>query len=139
MKKTKLIVDFEYEFDLYGISSSAKFYKLAWALNNHLNIHLVRSDDYLLEGTSTEQHHFGMYTFTEEHGEIDFFKNRCLGLAQAFLLPELTHFDYILKLSGTLQSFSEEEMLKELREIKWIEYIAAIEVNKLKSKDNFLS
>ncbi|MCG8386875.1 MAG: IPExxxVDY family protein [Cytophagales bacterium] len=139
MKKTKLIIDFEYEFTLFGISSSTKFYKLAWALNNHLNFHLVRSDDYILEDQKAGQHHFGMYTFQEEHGEIDFFKNQCLGPGQAYLLPELIHFDYILKLSGILQSFSKEEMLKELREIKWIEYIADLEVNKLKSKDNFLS
>ncbi len=139
MKKTRLIIDFEYEFMLFGISSSTKFYKLAWAVNNQLKIHLVRSEDYILEGRSSAQNQFGMYTFTEEHGEMTLFKNRCLDPEQVYLLPELTHFDYILKLSGMLQSFSEEEIVKELREIKWIEYIAALEVNTLKSRDNFLS
>ena len=45
MKKKKLVVDYEIDFDLFGLISTVKDYKLAWLLNKHLSIHLTREED----------------------------------------------------------------------------------------------
>lgn len=138
-KKTKLLVDFDYDFTLFGISSSVKFYKLAWAINNQLKVHLVRSEDHVIENRSAGESPFGVYVYYSESLGYRLYKNKSLDGINAYLVPEFTHFDYLLKIEGSPQSFSAEEMIKELREIKWIEYIADLQVNTLKSKDNFLS
>ena len=139
VKKTKLVVDFNYDFILFGISSSVKFYKLAWAINHQVDLHLIRASDYMLPDKYDSEHPFGLYTFTNRSFEYKLYKNKSLNSENIYLLPEFVHFDYLLKIEGSLQSFSVEEIIKELREIKWIEYIADLQVNTLKSKDNFLS
>ncbi|TRX62189.1 IPExxxVDY family protein [Fulvivirga sp. M361] len=138
-KRTKLVVDFDYDFILFGISSSVKFYKLAWAINNQLDLHLVRDADHIIEDKTACEQPFGMYTFRRESEGYKLYKNRSLSGENVYLLPEFIHFDYLLKTEVSLQSFSAQEMIKELKEIKWIEYIADLQVNTLKSRDNFLS
>lgn len=139
MKKTRLIVDYDYEFHLLGVISSIKFYKLAWAINNKLHIRLLKDNDYELNLKNNKKVTFGQYIFETENSIFQLYKNKSESDDIAYLLPEMNHFDYIIKLDANSQSFAKEEVLKELREVKWIEYIASIEVEKLKSKDNFLS
>lgn len=137
MKKTRLVIEYDYDFELLGITSSAKFYKLAWSVNQALHIRLVREPDYelpLKEGTR----YFGCYTFGGDEPVLWLFRNRSLENDKHYLAPELAHFDYILKFPRDSQSFAQKEMLQHLREVKCIEYIGAIEIDSLKSKDNFL-
>jgi hypothetical protein len=139
MKKTKLQIEYDYDFELLGISSSAKFYKLAWAINNRLDIRLIKLEDFLLEVENDQNCSFINYSFEEDSCYFHLFKNKSPDNESGYLVPEMTHFDYILKFNGTFQSFAVEEVLKELREVKYIEYIALIPLKKLKSKDNFLN
>ncbi|MBL6445240.1 IPExxxVDY family protein [Fulvivirga sp. 29W222] len=139
MKKTKLIVEYEYEFELIGIISSIKFYKLAWAINKKLDVRLVKQDDYSMEMKGGNLASFSNYLYQMESSCFRLFKNRSVEGENASLIPELPHFDYIIKIDEQSQSFAKEEILKELKEVQWIEYIAAIEVETLKSKDNFLT
>lgn len=139
MKKTKLIIECEYHFDLIGVSSSVKLYKLAWALNNQLHIRLIKTEDYKLEIKSGEIATFCNYNYLIEESSFHLYRNRSMEVEGAYLLPELNHFDYIIKLSRNSQTFAKEVIIKELKEMKWIEYISALEVEKLKSKDNFLN
>jgi hypothetical protein len=45
MKKNKLIIEYEFDFELFGMSTAAKGYKLAWEINRVLGIHFVKKDD----------------------------------------------------------------------------------------------
>lgn len=140
MKKRKLDIDFEYDFELLGISSSVKFYKLAWAINQKLNIRLVSMDDYELDSVKGKPKAlFGYYSYVKEPLHIELFRNKSSEGQNQYLIPEFMHFDYVLKFTDQLQSFADQEIQKELKEVKWIEYISPLEVNNLKSKDNFLS
>ena len=139
MKKTRLNIEFSYDFWLFGVSSSIKFFKLAWAINNKLGIQLVRHSDHLIVNRDSQSVAFGIYKCGEDGCRIELFRNRSLDHDRSFLLPEFNHFDYLIKVDSSLQSFSKEEILKELKDVQWIEYIAALEVNDLKSKDNFLT
>ena len=49
MKVNKLVVDFDYNFKMLGIISSAKEYKLAWSINQYLKIHLIKTEDINLQ------------------------------------------------------------------------------------------
>lgn len=139
MKKTKLIIECEYHFDLIGVSSSVKLYKVAWALNNQLQIRLVKTEDFKLEMKGGATATFCNYEYLVEESSFNLFRNRSMEMEGAYLLPELNHFDYIIKLSRNSQTFAKEVIIKELKEMKWIEYISPLEVEKLKSKDNFLN
>jgi len=139
MKKTRLIVDYEYEFDLAGLISSVKFYKLAWAINQKLDIRLVKQADYELLMKNNKAVRFINYIYESDNCTLQLFKNKSDTKEVAYLIPEMNHLDYVLKVDSVSQSFANEEVVKALRDVKWIEYIATIDVDNLKSKDNFLS
>lgn len=138
MKKTKLIIDHDYDFDLIGMISSVKFYKLAWSIGRALRIKLVKAADHEIEFKMSKPSHFCKYEHVTDAVVFQMFQNKSEGKEKVYLLPEMPHLDYIVKIDSSLQSFATEELIKQLREVKWIEYIAAIDKNKLKSKDNFL-
>ena len=42
MSKSKLVIEYEYDFNLYGVISLSKDYKLAWLINKELGLHLCK-------------------------------------------------------------------------------------------------
>lgn len=138
MKKTKLQVDFDYDFELFGITSSSKFHKLCWAINNQLSIRLIKTDDFEIMSKDHASVFFMHSQYADDSCEISLFKNKSPDNESQLILPEFVHFDFILKINGVFQTFATEELLKQLREVKYIEYIAKLSLEKLKSKDNFL-
>lgn len=139
MKRIKLDIDHQYDFNLIGIIASIKFYKIAWAINNKLLIRLIKQDDYILETLNGKKASFMNYLYEADGNALQLYKNKAVDGEKACLLPEVPHFDYVMKINSDSQSFSSEEMVKELKEVKWIEYIAALKIQTLKSKDNFLT
>ena len=61
MKKSKLVIDYEFDFELLGIISSAKGYKLAWELNQALGIQLVKQPDLVVGFKNNEEKSFSFY------------------------------------------------------------------------------
>ena len=139
MKKTKLVVDFEYDFELIGITSSTKFHKLCWSINNGIGLRLIKQEDFVLESVEGREMTFVNYAHVDDSCEIIVFKNKSPDNDSDLILPEMPHFDYVLKINGSFQTFAVEEVIKQLRDVKYIEYIAPIALEKLKSKDNFLN
>ncbi len=137
MKKNKLVIEYEYAFHLLGITSSVKFYKLAWSINQTLGINLIKAPEYKLD-LLQEPLLFEVYTFGEPDIQFRLFRNRSVSQESQFLIPEYPHFDYIIKLPSDSQSFALKEMVKVLRDVDLIEYIGALDVKTLKSRDNFL-
>ncbi len=139
MKKTRLQIEYEYDFELFGITSSAKFFKLAWAINLQLGLHLIKKDDFEIEYVDGQKVNYLNYYYEDDSCYFHLFKNKSPDTDNNYIIPEMPHYDYVLKMNGTFQSFAIQEVLKVLREVKYIEYIAPISLNKLKSKDNFLN
>ncbi|MCA6073718.1 IPExxxVDY family protein [Fulvivirga sedimenti] len=137
MKKNRLVIEYDYAFHLLGISSSVKFYKLAWAINQKLAINLIKRADYRLD-LLQEPLSFEVYTHGEPDTQFWLYRNRSVSQDSQFLIPEYPHFDYLIKLPSDSQSFALKEMVKVLREVDLIEYIGALDVKTLKSRDNFL-
>lgn len=138
MKRNRLVVEYTYYFDLIGITTSVKFYKMAWELNRALNVDFVKEkEDYVLE-FKDKPHKFELYTYPEQEPSLYLYRNKSSNSDKLYLIPEMTHFDYILKIPTESQSFSVKEITEVLRDLNMIEYIGALDVNTLKSKDNFL-
>ena len=140
MKVKKLIVDYEYDFELYGIATTIKDYKLAWLINKQLKLTLVRADDYEVE-LNKEKHEVINYTFITENSEIRLFKNKAViqeQIPQSYLVQEMKHFDYFIWVNGLIHTFTSDDFLNELRKIGGLQLINQIDLDKLKSRDNFL-
>jgi hypothetical protein len=139
MKKSKLVIDYEFDFELIGIRSSAKGYKLAWEINNQLGIHLIRQPDLTVGFKKGEERKFSFYAHETRLNRLKLFKNKPVDTdsGKYFLIPEFHHFDFILLIQMDDHA-QRDTFLQQLKQISSIELTAGIPLEGLKSKSNFI-
>lgn len=141
MKKRKLEVEFNYDFVLLGIISALKEYKLAWLINNRLEIQLDKSKDIEIDFLKSQNLVISNYLFETEHSSFRLLKNKSADqfeLNQAFLIPELKRFDYLALVQGFEDTLSTEDLKRELTSIPNVQYVQHFDVEELKSKENLV-
>lgn len=140
-KKTKLNVSYEYDFDLIGISTTVREYKLAWAINNLLGIRLVKDKDLEIAFKNDTFVIISNFIYETENSVFRLLKNRSFeqGVgSQGFLVPELKDFDYIALISGYEDTLSLEELVQKMKTLTEIDYLQRINIEQLKSKENLI-
>lgn len=142
MKKRRLEVEFAYDFELMGLISSARGYKLAWEINHALGVNLAKKDD--LKMTTREgDFFFTFYSHQSSINTFNLFRNRSnegttgSDTKGIFLVPEHSHLDYILYAKGD-EDMHSKRLQEVLRNIPSIELVAFLPLAALKSKDNFI-
>lgn len=141
MKKNKLVVDYEYNFDLLGIISDAREYKIAWLINKILEIKLVKEKDLKIEFLGNQNIIISNYLFKTEHSIFRLLKNKSYGGGSGsplFLLPELKDFDYLVIMEGFEDTFNIFEVVKRLRSINEVQYLQKVSISDLKFKENLI-
>ncbi len=116
-KKHILTFEQEYDFNMLGLCSHHNDYRLAWGINEGLNIQLKKSEeDYVIKNKKSEkisQHSF--YEFRDEENLIEYYliKNKSFG---KFLIPEKPAIDYFLFLFENY-IWEPEQLLAELKSV----------------------
>jgi hypothetical protein len=138
MKKRRLDIEYNYDFELLGLASSVRSYKLAWEINRVLKVNLKKKDD--LKVTTREgEFFFTFYSHQSTVNTVNLFRNRSneSEAGGMYLVPEHSHLDYILYTKGNEEVHS-GHLQEVLREIPSIELVAFLPLPALKSKDNFI-
>lgn len=141
MKKSKLEIEYTYDFDLLGISSQEKEYTLAWHVNRQLGLNLEKSDDIVLDFKGDHRLVFSNLSFQTENSTFMLIRNKAVESSKPgnyFLLPELKELDYLVLLEGEEDFFSSANVFLNLRTLSSIQFITKVEVQNLKSKDNLI-
>ncbi len=139
MKKKRLEIEYSYDFELLGIISSAKGYKLAWDINAALLSRLVKQKDLSIQLKNKQSATYAYYSFESEVNILKLFRNKPgeAELIKNLLVPEFPHYDYVILYQG--DEYQGNNRLHELlRNISTIELVAFIPLGALKSKDNFI-
>jgi hypothetical protein len=139
MKKKRLEIEYSFDFELLGIISSAKGYKLAWDINAILQSRLIRQKDLSVQVKNNEKVTFPHFSFENEVNILKLFRNKPNEpeLVKNLLVPEFPHYDYVILNQG--EEYRNSNRLHELlRNIPTIELVAFIPLDALKSKDNFI-
>ena len=137
MKKNKLVVDFDYNFELWGLSTAIKGYRLAWELNKKLGIKLIKQPDLLVGFKNEKECSFSYFSYSTPLNHIKLFKNRAEEEGKYFLVPEFPHGDYIAYLQ-IQESMLQEKFVDLVRGISSVSMVFSIPVDSLKSKSNFV-
>ena len=139
MKKNRLLIDYEFDFQLLGVSSAARGYKLAWELNRQLNVNLVRQPDLLVGFRKDEEKSFSYYAYETPLNRLKLFKNRPVDqdAGKYFLIPEFPHFDFII-LAAMDENQSEDKLIDQVRSTPSVQLVSQIPLDGLKSKSNFI-
>ena len=130
-----LEIEDEYDFEIIGVSSHEKDYRLAWSLNKSLGWRLVRIEDAVVEGKRSTTHHARFrWTHPVDQTVFTLIDNKT---PDGTFMPELLQFDYLLK----IEQPSEAVMKKLQAGLRKTDFVLAFqrqEVDKLKHKDNLL-
>lgn len=138
IKKKRLDIEYTLDFDLYGIISTIKPYKMAWELNRCLNINLVKTEDYEVahkKSINSYEH----YSQIAPHTLVKLFRNKPIeeNEERNLLLPELPRFDFLFLARG--EAYKDNNRLQELlRNIPSVQLVAFIPLTALKSKEHFI-
>lgn len=138
MKKSKLVIDYEFDFGLWGVTTAARGYKLAWEINHHLGIRLVKQPDLVVGFKNNEEKSFSFYAYETPLNRLKLFKNRPSDhdAGKYFLIPEFPHYDFIIL--AAMEEHHTHELLRHIRTIPAVELVASIPLDGLKSKSNFI-
>ena len=140
MRKTRLEIDYRFDFSLLGLACSMRPHRLAWELNRALGISLTRQADHQVPESAGETANYTSFLFETEVTSIQLFRNRSIdeGSSKWLLVPEHPRFDYIL-----LYSSREEDkgpwITGALKNITTIELSAFLPLATLKSKENLIT
>ncbi len=139
MKKSKLIIEYDFDFELLGLISSAKGYKLAWEINHALGVHLIKQPDLVVGFKNNEEKSFSHYAHQTRLNRLKVFKNKPSEQERGkyFLIPEFPHYDFIILIDMEEQD-KDQQLMQSIKSIADIQLVALIPLDGLKSKSNFI-
>ena len=136
MAKLTLEVEEDYDFELVGICSHVKDYRLSWEINKALEYDLEKDDNYEINVKGDRQS-YSFFSFIDDENLVEFYliNNR---RSNGILIPEEKKSDYFLMIRGVLRGGHKEELIEKISNIKNVLTTYEIEVDQLKSKSNLL-
>jgi hypothetical protein len=139
MKKNKLLIDYDFDFNLIGVTSAARGYKLAWELNRQLSVNLVKQPDLVVGFKKDEEKSFSYYAHDSAYNRLKLFKNRPVDqdTGKYFLIPEFPHYDFII-LAAMDENHTEQKLIEQIKSTPSVQFVASIPLEGLKSKSNFI-
>ena len=141
MKKTKLLVEHSYDFDLLGLITPVRDYKLAWIINNQMGINLEKEDDLEMEFLNAPILKISQYFLSLPYGYVQLLKNKSLTSAAqiSYLIPELRNVDFFLIIQDETTELNADLFLEHLSREVHIQNVIKLNVNKIKSRENLLT
>ncbi len=137
MQTLQLNIEYDFDFEVYGVSTPVKEYKLAWALNKLLGFRLKKQEDLCYDIMEQERLIISNYEYITDHSVVRLIKNKALGM-KAFLLPEMKEYDYVLQITGPLQQLYPQELINKLLRIPLVQYAQHFDPLTLKLKENLI-
>lgn len=137
-KKYTLLMETSVDFDMIGICTHHSDYRLAWGINDRLNIHLTKLDEdyvtYNKKGEEVSSH--SMYGFYDKENRVDLFlvKNKSQG---KYLIPEANTIDYFLFICEN-HSVDPEDLIRKLKQVNSILGAYSFEPEELSSAQNLV-
>ncbi len=137
-KKYTLELEPELDFNMIGICSHHSDYRLAWGINQHLGLHLIKCEENFelmnKRGEVISSH--SMYIFQDEDDRVDYYliKNKHQG---KYAVPENTSIDFFLFLCNN-HIVDPAEIIKQLKEVNSIQGAYAFQPEELNSAENFV-
>jgi len=137
MTRTILKVQYEYPFEVIGIVSSIKDYRLCHCINKTLLMNFARADDLMMvmnkQGDDTS-----FSIFKDEEGEPEQFILIGNKGSNAWFFPEIKNVDYLFIVKNPGSGFDAGLVIKRLRITEVITGAYPIAYEKFKSRENLL-
>jgi hypothetical protein len=133
MSKTRLKIEYDFDFCLIGIVCSEKDFRLSWMLNNQLAIKLAKMEDHV---SGVGNH--ALSSFIEEDLMREYYLVTNKGDAGKLLLEEHQHTDYFIIVKGEITDDEKKYFAEQIKKLSSVSASYIIDVETLKSKQNLI-
>ncbi|MGB5242738.1 MAG: IPExxxVDY family protein [Lutimonas sp.] len=152
-----LSIDFEYDHDytLLGIHTPLEDFRLAFLINDKLELKLRKYKEDLDLFLKNEKSSFSIYIFDDTHKMMtwslitnkNITKETSISQSgnlfddppiQSYLIPEKKQVDFFLKMDSQLAYEETKELINKIKTINQIVTLYTIDPNDLKSRDNLI-
>ncbi len=119
------------DYSFFCIYTSLDDYRLCWSINNILNRHLTKTNDYISEDTKIQLTHFSVYKELDKDTDLQYIllANKS---NKTVLIPELQTFDFIFCISSLFSETDAQKLIDTIKEIKNVQLV--VELSKIKHK-----
>ena len=133
---------YDINYDLFGIVSNIKEYKLAWILNKIFSIDLIKFDDLIITKYNQKTFQVSNYFYETDEFIIRLLKNRLLNREndnnEKFLINKLSKFDYLFQVYNSSNEFNKRDIINKLNAENSIQFANFVDINLIKEKDLLL-
>ena len=133
---------YDINYDLFGIVSNIKEYKLAWILNKIFSIDLIKFDDLIITKYNQKTFQVSNYFYETDEFIIRVLKNRLLNREndnnEKFLINKLSKFDYLFQVYNSSNEFNKRDIINKLNTENSIQFANFVDINLIKEKDLLL-
>ena len=133
---------YDINYDLFGIVSNIKEYKLAWILNKIFSIDLIKFDDLIINKYNQKTFQVSNYFYETDEFIIRLLKNKLLNIEnennEKFLINKLSKFDYLFQVYNSSNEFNKRDIINKLNTESSIQFANFVDINLIKEKDLLL-
>ena len=133
MSKTRLKIEYDFDFCLIGIVCSEKDFRLCWMLNNQLGWKLVKAEDH---GSGAGNH--PLFSFNEEELMREHYLVTNKADTGKLLLEEHQHTDYFVIIKGEITNEEKKYFAEQIKKLNRVSTSYIMDVEALKSKQNLI-
>ena len=126
--KLKLNVE---NYSLIGIVSTCKEYKLAWILNNILDISLAKEKDEKINLINNDSINISHFLYRRKKMYLRLISNKT---TKSHLIVSLSNFDYLIQFSPNLFEFSSFDIINKLKSNNLIQFANFVDTKLIKEK-----
>ena len=125
----------EEDYSLIGIVSTSKEYKIAWVLNNTLEISLVKEKDEKINLINNETIYISHFVYKREKKYLRLMSNKILNsTSKSYLISSLSDFDYLIQFSPNLFEFKSFDIINNLKSNNLIQFANFVDIKMIKEK-----
>ena len=121
----------EEDYSLIGIVSTCKEYKLAWILNNILEISLIKEKDEKIDLINNETIYLSHFLHRRKKAYLRLISNKT---TYSHLINSLSNFDYLIQFSPNLFEFNSFDIINKLKSNNLIQFANFVDTKLIKEK-----
>lgn len=133
MSKTRLKIEYDYDFCLIGVVSSEKDFRFCWMLNNQLNQRFAKAEDHV-SGAGNHS----LYSYNDENTMLEYYLIVNKSDTGKPLLEEHQHTDYFVIIKGEISDEEKRYFAEQIKKLNSVSASYLIAVESLKSKHNLI-
>ena len=120
---------------LIGLVSTSKEFKIAWIINNSLDVSLIKEDNEIINLSNGRSLSISHLLYKRNKGFIRLINNKVMNnKGKSSLISSLSNFDYIVQFSSNFFEFETFNIINKLKSYNDIQFANFIEYNSIKEK-----